>query len=539
MQKSYHLPVRYLLFVAFIIFSAQASLAQSVYLPYSYQFDQKFDADIYSVKNSFHTALKPYLIDSILSPRYNRLMQLGVDSSYKSWILRKLFNEHLFDVKTKEYTFYGDYLPDLQIGRDLKGQKTTFLNTRGYQLGGTVSDKFSFYTTGYENQGVFPAYYDAIVNSYHFVPGQSYDRSFGKKTKDWSYATAIVSYTPIKQLNVTLGADKTFIGDGYRSLLLSDYAAPYPLLRVTANLGKLQYMAMWTYMESLYAQKFDGFGSNRRKWGMFHYLDWNVTNRLSLGVFNALIAAEADDNGNLHGFDVNYINPVLLIGSLGPSKPIPDNTFGGFTAKYKIFDKAAVYGQLLLDNYINSSGSNAHTYGYQLGIRGADIFKVNSLNYILEYNTVKPYAYTGSQPITSYTQYEEPLGDPLGANFTEAIGILNYSIGKFDLQGQLNYAKYEVSNLGQNNGMSLTPALIPPVYVYGLLPATIPVAGQGIPTNLYYAEGTASYLVNPKYNLRIELGALYRNETNSLGNTKTVLFTFGLRSTFRGLYHDF
>jgi hypothetical protein len=539
MQKSYHLPVRYLLFIAAIFFSARASLAQSVYLPYSYQFDQKFDADIYSVKNSFHTALKPYLIDSILSPRYNRLMQLGVDSSYKSWALRKLFNEHLFDVKTKEYTFYGDYLPDLQIGRELKDQKTTFLNTRGYQLGGTVGDKFSFYTTGYENQGVFPAYYDAVVNSYHFVPGQSYDRSFGKKTKDWSYATAIVSYTPIKQLNVTLGADKTFIGDGYRSLLLSDYAAPYPLLRVTANLGKVQYMAMWTYMESLYAQKFDGFGSNRRKWGMFHYLDWNVTNRLSLGVFNALIAAEADDNGNLHGFDVNYINPVLLLGSLGPSKPIPDNTFGGFTAKYKIFDKSAVYGQFLLDNYINSSGSNAHTYGYQLGIRGADIFKVNSLNYILEYNTVKPYAYASSQPITSYTQYEEPLGDPLGANFTEAIGILNYSIGKFDLQGQFNYAKYEVSSLGQNNGMSLAPALIPPVYVYGLLPATIPVAGQGIATNLYYAEGTASYLVNPKYNLRIELGALYRNETNSLGNTKTVLFTFGLRSTFRGLYHDF
>jgi hypothetical protein len=532
MQKSYHLPVRYLLFVAFIIFSAQVSLAQSVYLPYSYQFDQKFNADIYSVKNSFHTALKPYLIDSILSPRYNRLMQLGVDSSYKSWILRKLFNEHLFDIKTKEYTFYGDYLPDLQIGRELKDQKTTFLNTRGYQFGGTVGDKFSFYTSGYENQGQFANYYSNLVNVIHFIPGQAYDRNYIKKTEDWSYATAIVSYTPIKQLNVTLGADKTFIGDGYRSLLLSDFAAPYPMLRVTANLGKVQYMMMWSYLESyLSAQKFDAFGSNRRKWGVFHYLDWSVTNRLSLGFFNAIIAAEADDKGNLHGFDLNYINPVIVAGSLGPSTPYPDNTFVGGTAKYKIFDKTALYGQVVLDHY-SSSLPNSNTSGFQLGIRGADIFKVKNLNYLFEFNTVKPYTYASAQPITNYTQYDEPLGDPLGANFKEWIGIVNYSIGKFDLQGQVNYAQYGLDGTNQNNGKDVDLPFIPTA-------TTTTNTGQGIATNLYYAEGTASYLVNPKYNLRIELGALYRNETNSLGNTKTMLFTFGLRSTFRGLYHDF
>ncbi|MDB5010675.1 MAG: gliding motility protein RemB, partial [Mucilaginibacter sp.] len=358
-----------LLLLGFILFFTNGSLAQAVYLPYSYQSNQKFDAELYTTKSSTHTSLKPYLIDSTLLARYNAEMQLGVDSSHKSWLTRKLFNEHLFDVKTKEYTFYGDYLPDLQIGRDISGKKNTSLNTRAYQFGGTVGTKFFFYTSGFEDQGTFPAYYDAVVNSHHFVPGQAYDRSFGKNSKDWSFATAILSYTPIKQLNITLGEDKTFIGDGYRSLLLSDYAAAYPLLRLTTNLGKVQYMAMWAYMGSLDAKKFDTFGSNRRKWGMFHYLDWNVTNRLSLGFFNALIAAETDDYGHLHGFDINYVNPVLLVGSLGPSTPIPDNTFWGFTGKYKIFDKAAFYGQFLLDQY-NSNSSNASTYGYQLGVRG-------------------------------------------------------------------------------------------------------------------------------------------------------------------------
>jgi hypothetical protein len=537
MQKINHLPVRKLALIAgIILFSVQVSKAQSVLLPYSYQLDQKFNSSIYSINNSFHTSLKPFLIDSVLSPTYNAIMNRGVDSTRKGWVVRKIFNEHLFDVKTEDYTFYGDYLPDLQIGRDISNNINTDLNTRGFQFGGTVGSKFFFYTSGYENQGKFPTYMYNYIKTINLIPGQAYDRSFGKISKDWSYVTAVVSYTPIKQLNITLGEDKTFIGDGYRSLLLSDFASNYPLLRLTANLGKVQYMMMWAYLEDQKATKFDTFGGNRRKWGAFHYLDWNVTNRLSLGFFNALIASEADDNGNLHGFDVNYINPVFFASSLGPSSQ-PDNVFAGFTAKYKIFDKAAIYGQLLLDRFnagnFFSGNSTDNTNGVQLGVHGADLFNVTNFNYLFEFNTVKPYIYASSRPITSYTDYSEPLGDPLGANFREVIGILNYSIGRFDFMGQLNYAKYglDPSKLF-DYGKDVTKAFDPST-------ATTAMVGQGITTSLYYGEGTVSFLVNPKYNLRFELGGLLREEKNGLGDNKTFLITFGLRSTFRNLYHDF
>jgi hypothetical protein len=452
-------------------------------------------------------------------------------------VVRKIFNEHLFDVKTKEYTFYGDYLPDLQIGRDISDKITTNLNTRGFQFGGTVGTKFSFYTSGYENQGKFPTYMYNYINTIDLIPGQAYDRSFGNATKDWSYVTAIASYTPIKQLNITLGQDKTFIGDGYRSLLLSDFAPTYPLLRLTANVGKVQYMIMWAYLEDARLTKFDTFGSNRRKWGAFHYLDWNITNRLSFGYFNALIASEADDKGNFHGFDVNYINPVLFASSLGPSASQPDNVFTGFTAKYKIFDKAAIYGQLLIDRFnagnFFSGNSTDNTNGVQFGIRGADLFKVTNFNYLFEFNTVKPYTYASRRPITSYTSYSEPLGDPLGANFREVIGILNYSIGRFDFMGQLNYAKY---GLDASNAIDYGKD---PTKTFDPSTATTTIVGQGLTTSLYYAEGTVSLLINPKYNLRLEAGGLFREERNGLGDKKTTLITFGLRSTFRNLYHDF
>ncbi len=536
MQKISFLPVKKIIsLIAVIILSVGIGRSQSVYVPYSYQLDQKFDSSIYSIKSSFHTSLKPFLIDSIISPAYNAIMQRSVDSSRKSWVARKIFNEHLFDVKTNEYTFYADYLPDLQLGRDFTGKTTTDLNTRGYQLVGTIGTKFFFYTSGYENQGKFPTYLNNYINKIDFVPGQAYDRNFGVGDKDWSYVTSIISYTPIRQLNVTLGYDKTFVGDGYRSLLLSDFAANYPLLRLTANLGKIQYMIMWAYLDDAQATKFDSFGNNRRKWGAFHYLDWNVSNRFSLGFFNALITEEADDNGHYHGFDINYINPVLYSASLGPSSSQPDNVLVGFTGKYKIFDKTAVYAQLLLDRFNAGdffSGSNTdNTNGIQLGIRGADLFNVKSFNYLFEFNTVKPYTYSSSQPITSYTDYSEPLGDPLGANFREFIGILNYSVGRFDFMGQLNYAKYGLDPAGQNFGIDVTKP-------FPTSQATTAV-GQGISTNLYYAEGTVSLLINPKYNLRFELGGLFRDETNNLGSNKTALITFGLRSTFRSIYHDF
>jgi hypothetical protein len=535
MQNISFLPVKKTtLLLGLILFSVRISWSQAVYLPYSYQFDQKFNSSIYSLDNSFHTSLKPFLIDSIIRPRYDELMRQGVDSSLKSWANRKLFNEHLFDEKTSEYTFYGDYLPDLQLGRDFAGKTNTYLNTRGYQFGGTVGTKFFFYTSGYENQGEFPTYLNNYINKIDFVPGQAYDHSRGVGAKDWSYVTAILSYTPIKQLNITLGEDKTFIGDGYRSLLLSDFAANYPLLRLTANLGKVQYMMMWAYLEDAYATQFDVFGNNRRKWAAFHYLDWNISNRVSLGFFNAIITEEADNNGNFHGFDVNYINPVLFSSSLGPSSQ-PDNALVGFTGKYKIFDKTVIYGQLLLDRFNASdffSGNNTdNTNGVQLGIRGADLFKVSKLNYLFEFNTVKPYTYSSNQLITNYTEYSQSLGDPLGANFREFIGILNYSAGRFDFMGQLNYAKYGLDPANMDYGMDVTKPFNPTV--------STTTIGQGIPTNLYYAEGTISCLVNPKYNLRLELGGLIRDEKNSLGDKKTALITFGIRSTFRSIYHDF
>ena len=104
------------------------------------------------------------------------------------------------------------------------------------------------------------------------------------------------------------------------------------------------------------------------------------------------------------------------------------------------------------------------------------------------------------------------------------------------MQGQVNYAKYGLSEGNINWGKDV---YLPDNAILPLPLGQSVSTGQGLATTLKYAEGTIAYVLNPKYNLRIEIGGLLRQETNAQSNTKTAMFTFGLRSTFRDLYHDF
>lgn len=535
--------------VLFIILSFLIKInvqAQADYLPYAYQFYQKLDSSVYSNQSRFHSSIKPFLIDDpLISQQYQSLMNAGVDSIGKrSWLHRKIFQEHLIDIKDKEFTAYVDFLPDLTIGRDFSGKKSTWLNTRGYQIGGTIGSKFYFYTSGYENQGVFADYVNRYIDrntaaNIFVVPGQAYDRSFGKPTSDWSYATALLSYTPVKYLNIALGQDKMFIGDGYRSVLLSDFASNYPFFKLTATLGNVRYMAMWAYMEDPLATKFSYQDDYRRKWGVFHYLDWNVSNKVSLGFFDSVIWGDKDDLGNKRGFDYNYINPFVFLRPLEANNGSGDNALLGFTGKYKFIDKSAIYGQFALDefqakDFFSSDGSYRNKYAWQIGVRGADLASIKHLNYLLEFNNAKPYTYSEVNALINYAQNTEPLAHPFGANFREVVGLLNYSIGRFNFYGQAEFGHYGSDpSFNSNYGKDIFKLYPDASRILGVF------TGQGLTTDLYYGEGRVSYILNPKYNLRIEAGALLRRETNDLSTNNTAMFTIGLRSSFRNLYYDF
>lgn len=530
------------LLIAGISFTTQAQdETPNVALPFSYQFYQKFNKQVYDVNNSLHSSIRAYYADdTTLHARYQELMTMGTDSNiYRGWLRRKITDEHLLQFKSEDYNIYADFLPDLQVGREFSDRTNTWRNTRGFQVGGTIGKKFSFYTNGFENQAVFSNYVTRFINTNKVVPSEMSGK-LDERVKDWAYVTALISYTPNKYLNLALGYDKNFIGDGYRSMLLSDVAANYSFARIRATVGRVQYQTIFAYMIDNGAPKLttDRRLGSRGKWNAMHYVDWNVNKRLALGIFQAVTWADAEPEGK-RGFDFNYIHPFVFIRPIeGANGASPDKLRLGLNAKYELLKKTAVYGQFMLEEFtakeaFAGNGYWANKWALQLGLRGSDLFKVGGLNYLAEFNTARPYTYSHFQRITNYSGMSQPLAHPLGANFREFIGLLNYSYKRFDLQAKGVFALYGLDPAGENYGSNIFLPYETRSLDYGNH------VGQGLRTNLGLFEGTLAYLLNPKYNLRLEMGVVLRKERSVNFTERTNLVTFGLRSAFRNLYQDF
>lgn len=514
-----------------------AALGQEI-IPYSHYQYQRLNPTLYSKNTRLHTAIKPVLAeDSLIKKQLDSLLVKGTERTYQTWLGRKLFNEHLVEVNQENFNVYFDFLPDWQIGRDKEHGITTWLNTRGYQVGGSIGKTFSFYTSGFENQARFSNYLTRYINNKGIIPGIVNDKVGGAKTtKDWAYATALLNFTPSKHFSFTLGHDKNFIGDGYRSMLLSDVAAAYPFFKSTMTLGNVKYMAMWAQFQDPLSPQFSYDNGYRKKWGAFHYLDWNVNNRLSLGFFDSIIWQDADATGK-RGFDASYLNPIIFMRTVEGMNGSPDNALLGLNAKYKLLNNLTLYGQFAADEFtakevFKGEGYWANKFAYQLGVKGFDAFKVQGLNYLVEFNTARPFTYSQRSSLLNYGHYTEALAHPMGANFRELLSIWNYQYQKWTFSAQLNRASYGLDN-GQNVGKDINSSYNTRTAQNGYY------IGNGLKTSFNYAEAKVAYVLNPKYNLRLEVGGLFRQEKNALMNDKTTLFTFGLRSTFRNIYQDF
>ena len=127
------------------------------------------------------------------------------------------------------------------------------------------------------------------------------------------------------------------------------------------------------------------------------------------------------------------------------------------------------------------------------------MFGVKGLNYLVETNNAKPYTYSERGPIINYTENGEPLAQPWGANYREGVALLNYSYKRLDFSGEADYGHYGLDVNGLNYGKDPFQDYTNPAKTEGNY------IGQGLTTNMYYLEGKVAYILNPKYNLRIEL----------------------------------
>jgi len=319
--------------------------------------------------------------------------------------------------------------------------------------------------------------------------------------------------------------------------MLSDFASNYPFLKLTATVGNVRYMSMYAYMDNPLTPT-DPYGPTVGKWAYFQYIEWNINKRFTLGFFQNVMEAARDADGQKQGFNPSLASPFVFLVPLDNIDNNPAKNVLGLNGKFKVFNKAIIYGQFVLNefhakDFYSGDGSVTNKSAYQIGLRGADLFNITGFNYLAEFNTARPYTYSSFDQTSNYSQNGQPLADPFGANFREWVGILSYSVGRFDFKAEGDYALFGLDINGLDYGQNIFEPYTSAAKQLGNY------VGQGLRTNFYYAEGKIDYIVNPKYNLRVELGAMYRDERNADGNQKTPLLIFGVRSSFREIYNDF
>lgn len=520
-------------------------------IPLSHEFYNRFDDEVNQIGTNFHTGSKPFLYDEV-QPYYNFADEN--EKLYKpvdSWFGRKLWNEHLLTFQGEDYWFTVDFLLDLQVGKDFGSElDVTYNNTRGAILQGGLGKNFNFYTVLFESQGRFADYYNHYAESIKpdggspaIIPGRGIAKEFMGSAYDFPVAIGYLSYSPSKFFNLQFGHGKNFIGDGYRSLLLSDNASPYPYFKLNTTFWKIKYTNTWMSLRDVRSEV-TGDGSFRTKYMANHYLSYNATKRLNIGLFESVMW----ENDNNRGFDLNYLNPVIFYRAIEFSTGArAGNAILGLTSKYKWSNQFNMYGQFLIDEFssgdiFGGEGSWKNKLGFQLGMKYFNAFKIPNLYLQLEYNQVRPYTYSHNTVTLNYGHNNQSMAHLWGANFRELVAIARYKKNRyygniklimgqrgFDFNNGIDNAAYggDIYRSEEDRPFDTNVSI-----------------GQGNTTDSFFAETEVGYIVNPSTNLKFFGSFIYRNfnplvNTTSTYENNTFWLNFGIRTDIFNWYYDY
>ena len=490
-----------------------------------------------------HTSFKP-LIKSQFIDKTNidsTLYEYGRDSVFLAtrkhpvwW--KKLRTEDLIIVNEGDFRLRINPLFNFSMGKNTINDSSLSINSRGIIIEGDITDKLSFVSEFHENQAFFPNYIRDYSKKHHVVPGQGRLRNFEGWGFDYANASGSISFTPIKQLNFTLGHGKHFIGDGYRSLIMSDNSFYYPYFKIATTLGKFQYSYMLTSFQS--ASSADSKTLvYQRKHGSFLFLNYLVTKRIQVGLFEGVMFKTSDSTSN-NNFSANFLNPIILTRSIGYGLSDENNVLLGLTAKIDLIAGIQFYGQFMLDDDVSKKN------GWQIGVKDFDLFGAKNLYFQAEYNQVRPYSYAHSDINQSWTYYNQPFANPLGAGFKEFILIAQYRFKDFIIRIKNNYVvtaeDYYIGAEPLNSNNSSNTNLGVDVFLSDdnatLKPISSSKIGQENEIYINNFNLSFAYLVNPITNFQVFVE--YQNRKHSTYG-ETNFYYFGIRTSLSNVYFDF
>lgn len=525
--------------------------SSSLNIPFTHSYYAQFDRNMNMVGTNSHTGSKPFLYEDVSRYYSFEAEKEALAKEKTSFFGRKLWNERFVRVEGKDYWFTVDPIFDFEVGKDTEADfSSTYNNTRGISVQGGLGKKLTFFTSIYESQGRFPQYFNQYAESIKaadevaIIPGRGIAKRFKKDSYDYPVAEAYLSYTPISFFNVQFGQGKNFIGDGYRSLFISDVASPHPFLKLNTTFWKIKYTNTWMWLRDVRPEATDAEGAYLSKYMATHFLSWNATKRLNIGLFESVIWAKTDNRG----FDISYLNPIIFYRAIEfETGQDAGNAVMGLSGKFKLNDNMNLYGQFILDEFSldDITGGNKswkNKYGYQLGLKYFNAFKVKNLMLQAEYNRVRPYTYSHNTIVLNYGHNNQSMAHLLGANFSEFV-----LIGRYHYKRWFGNAKLVMGERGLDfNNATDTFSYGGDIYRnYNERPRDTGIeVGQGNNTKTLFANLQAGYLINPATNLKLFADITFRNfnpnaETLTTFDSNTVWFNIGIRTDLFNWYFDF
>lgn len=434
-------------------------------------------------------------------------------------------NPHHFWALDKEnFRLRVDPVIDFSAGNASNFSNAVFNNTRGIKISALIDDKISVYTSVYENQTGFLPHVNDIVLERNIVPGnglyKSYNSRIASNIKGFDYlnAQAYLSIPVSKSISLDFGHGNHFYGHGQRSLFLGNFAHNYLFAKFDANFWKFKYQSIYAELNVVSANTgLAGLEVLPKKYFSSHYLIFRPTPKFEIGLFESVVFSRQNY------LELQYLNPVILFRTIEHSLNSPDNVMVGTNIKYNFAKKWMIYSQFLLDEFALSILKDdinwwGNKYGLQMGVRTTDFVNIKNLNLMLEYNMVRPYTYAHYQredklfnniTVANYTHYGQELAHPLGANFREILGRIQYKVNhKINLEGAYFYWSKGLDKDNKSYGGNL-------LLDYNLRPQDSNVKTlQGLRSDVHHIRGNISYEFFP--NAFVDLSALYRKENQGL-----------------------
>lgn len=457
------------------------------------------------------------------------------------WLIETLPNDSL---KRAEITRHDNFYPDIRLNVAKNGFNTRrntqiipildfafqYSNKLNYRFGGGGFVEGQPHKNWYYRIGGIT--YIEQANDLFKVPYQEYNDQ--PNTILNVSPLGRIAFQPHKYFNFQLGLDKNFIGEGCRSLFLSDYGKPYAFGKAQTHFWHLEYTMLYQGLTEQYQN------NTRLKFASSHFLSWNATKWLNINLFESVVF-QAKDTLLQRGFDPEYLNPFIFYRPQEYAIGSSDNVLigAGLTIKLK---KHRLYTQFIIDEFLLSeirkkSGWWANKVGGQIGIKGWLGKGTHTFFYRVEGNAVRPYTYSHLTPLQNYGNSNSTLSHPLGANFAELLAETKWQNKKWLIK---LFVSYGLKGVDQNNlsyGADVYQPYTLRPYDYGVF------IGQGEKVNFFRGNLQFNYQISQKgaINLFAEMGFQYNvinSESQESKNTQ-YLPVLGLRSQLWNDYRNY